>query len=122
MTIQKRPYGKSTIAMSAYNAIAISNGKTDKATIFDILIRVQHPLLGIRLLERSLNKLVRKNFVKEENGVYSLYDSKRRVIVARDLSDTRVDNKGIPRGGWKHWRVRDFADGLIPIEEAIRDI
>jgi hypothetical protein len=122
MVIQNRPYSRAVIAMSAYNAIAISGGRADKATIFDILIRVQHPLLEILQLERALKALVRRKYIKEENRFYSMYDSQRRVSVCRDLSDVRLNSNGIPVGGWKGWKVRDLADGLIPIEEVINGV
>jgi hypothetical protein len=58
MTVQKQPYSESTIGMSAYNAIAVLGGKANKATIFDMIFRVQHPLLEIKVLEKSLKHLL----------------------------------------------------------------
>jgi hypothetical protein len=120
MTVQKKPYSKSTIAMSAYNAIAINGGRADKATIFDILHRVQHPLLEIGVLERSLKHLLRRKYITRNGRIFSLIDPQRRIVVNRNLSDVRVDRKGIPRGGWKNWKVRDLENGFVPIEEVIK--
>jgi hypothetical protein len=120
MTVQKKPYCKSTIAMSAYNAIAINGGRADKATIFDILYRVQHPLLEVRILERSLRHLLRRKYIERNGRTFSLIDPQRRIVVNRDLSDIRVDRRGIPRGGWKRWRVKDLENGFVPIEEVIK--
>ena len=118
---QRQDYGRSTIAMSAYNAIATNGGSARKEIIFDILLRVQHPTLDIKLLESALERLLELNYIHESNGIYSIYDSQRRMIVARDLSTIYVDVLGIPRGGWDRWMIRD-SKGLIPAEEAIRGI
>lgn len=117
---QKYPYCKSTIAMSAYNAIAINTGSANISIIFDTLMRTQHPDLEIIFLEKSLKKLLKKKYVNKNKEIYSLKDKRRRLIVTRDLSDVIVDKDGMPRGGWNRWMARDVMKGLVPIEEIIK--
>lgn len=119
---QRSPYGKSTIAMSAYNAIALNGGKATFEEILEILITIQHPELKSELLQSSIDYLVDKDFIRIHNDKYCSRDPERRMIVSRDISDIYVDVTGIPRGGWNKWMIKDTTGKFVPAEEAINGV
>jgi len=107
----------STIAMSAYNVMAVTGGDgVDKVDLLQRLITLQHPDLGLEQLENALDSLTERNLIKEADSRFKVKDAKRRVIVNRSLKDVEVDEDGNVSGGWTGWKIKDHALGLIPIE------
>jgi hypothetical protein len=112
----------STVAVSAYNLVAVA-GKPLKATeIRERLASSQHVGLSIERTREALNGLVGRKLMRlAGDEAFDVVDPKRRVVVGRDRSDAQVLDDGAVTGGWNGWRVRERATrSAVPIEEVLR--
>lgn len=102
----------STIAMSAYNLVAIYAQPME----LDLLLSQVHAAHGIdqRRLEHALEQLRDRGWVTidEKRGCIDVRDLKRRVVKARDRRDM---------SGWSGWLVQCRQRGLITIDDAIAE-
>lgn len=120
-------YADSTVAMSAYNALALTGGSTlDK--LHSYLEVAAHPELDLEQSRRAAAELVERGLavkapVNSPDGatmLYRLVDAKRRLVVGRDRSDMVEDDDGRWSGGWERWMAREVSGALVSVEEVIK--
>lgn len=113
-------YAISTIAMSAYNVLAVS-GEIMTATQIKEALKQQHPGLEILQLREALDKLVKLHLIIRRKRAYQSRDVQRRPIIMRDKSDVQIDpDTGEVKGGWNNWMVKDQNCGLVSVFEVTR--
>lgn len=108
-----RTIATSTVAMTAYNALATGTG----ARAFDeVASAVSSWAFSSRLIvsetqiREAVGQLVRRGFVRELPGrLFDVADPMRRVVVSRDRSDA-----GTADAGWKGWRVHSRPVATVP--------
>jgi hypothetical protein len=112
----------STVAMSAYNLVAVAGRPLTEVEIRERLASSQHPGLGIERTREAVNALVSRHLMRlAGDGAFDIVDPLRRVVVGRDRSDAEVLDDGTVTGGWNGWRVRErSARAAVPIEEVLR--
>lgn len=102
----------STIAMSAYNLMAMAKGPVTASQLEEGLGVYGYPT---EALEDALGALIERGWVERgEDKLITLKDSLSRQAIQRDDSGEPGDD------GWRGWRVGDPINGLVQIEEAIR--
>ena len=112
------PYGESTVALSAYNLLALANRPMSTGEIAEELRKAQHPLAADDLFTRAVDGLVSRGFVNVRDGLVWSKDRKRRIIRRRKRDDVTVDSEtGRINGGWTGWTIDDPTDGPVAIEE-----
>lgn len=117
-------YADSTVAMTAYNLLALTGGST-LDDLLDSVRTMAHPELDLEQLRRAVAELVmRKLAVKapanSANGarmLYSIVDAKRRLVVGRNRADMVEEDDGSISGGWGFWVVRSVNGLLASIKE-----
>lgn len=120
-------YADSTIAMSAYNALALMNGG-GLDELFDSVCKAAHPELTREQFKRAVDELVGRRLlvrapVNSSGGArmhYSVADAQRRLVVGRHREDMIEEDDGRWSGGWNFWVVRSANGALQPMTEVIR--
>lgn len=102
-------YATSTVAMSAYNMLAVQGRPFTTKAIFNYLSSEPHPGLKKTQVKQGLAELKKLGLVRSSREGFQINDPKRRLCVSRDRSGD----------GWDGWKVRDLQRGLIPIEEVL---
>lgn len=123
---QVQVYSRSTVAMTAYNIIVDLMRQRDIRlnSDFIFLVSKQRHLyeLDKDLFDKSIRKLVAMGYVNYNGTCYTAKDSQLRHVTNRNLEDIELDGDGVPRGGWRDWKVKDLVRGLISIEGVINGI
>lgn len=118
--VRQEPYGASTVALSAYNLLALANRPMSVSEIAEELRKAQHPLASDDLFARAVAGLVERGFVHEGHGLVWSKDRRRRIVRRRNRTDVSVDAEtGRVDGGWTGWLIDDPSDGPVLVEEAI---
>lgn len=100
----------STIAMTAYNYIAIQPGPRSAGEILAGVQKMWSTMLEEKELAPALAALVSRRYVKLDptTGLYDVLDAQRRVVIARDRSDPT---------GWRGWLIgRRAQTKTVPLD------
>ena len=110
-------YADSTVAMTLYNVICRTSGDmSNPEALLPIVKKHAHQNLSLQQLRKVVRVMKRKGLLVPQGTSLRPCDRKRRIVVHRDRSDGRIDDKGRIRGGWNQWFCRDQVVGLVPLE------
>lgn len=114
------PIALSTLAMTLYNALALSRRTLDYADLMAHPVVVQqHGPVDRALAETALAELTKRGWVKIDCGsaAYRVADQAFRLCIKRNKLDAVEDpDTGVVSGGWHGWTLQDNT----PIEEVTR--
>lgn len=102
-------YAPSTVAMTAYNVLAI---KGEVVSMSNLFVEIEQHLPGLKksMLSNALAEIKKRGLVKSCRKGFEIIDRKRRPIISRDINGD----------GWDSWMIMDAQRGSIPIEEVLR--
>lgn len=114
-------YAPSTVAMTAYNLIALAKQPLHVEALEQKAREIQLPGLPRIEFGMGIGGLISRGRVKVLDGeMIDLVDSKYRLVKSRDRSDAyEVDEDGLPIGGWNGWLLQCCNGPLVPLEEVL---
>jgi len=117
-------YALSTIAMTAYNLLALAGGTMADEALRQRCQGVQLPGLDAGSFIEALVEMAAKGWVDYDRGSkqVDLKDPHCRLVKYRDRSDGGYDDDGNPVGGWGGWRVQCRRQGMISIDDVINEV
>lgn len=102
----------STVGMSSYHLMTEVGRPLSPSEIRFLAARHGH-LYPLEQVERALDKMVARGWVREVGDRYDLVDpSRRRVLARRQIDDA-------PDPGWEGWRLADGTPQGVPIETVV---
>ena len=115
----------STVALTAYNILAVTNGAMTAQALHRQAEQAQLKGLEQEQMDRALNELFRLGRVMVHDGLYACPDKRRRVVVTRLRNDVGEDEDGNITGGWQGWRVRALVPekanpDTLPLDEVLQ--
>ena len=118
-------FADSTVAMTAYNILAVTSGAMTARALHKHATQAQLNGLEQEQMDRALAELEVLGRVLVQGDLYTCADEKRRVVVTRKRDDVGEDADGNVTGGWQGWRVRalipDKANpDTLPLDEVLQ--
>lgn len=114
---RRQSIGASTVAITAYNILAVVRAKLTLKQLYERCCTMAHPDLDRELFDEAIAGLKKRNLVTGKVKL-GCADSKGRIVKTRNRDDWKITAKGVG-GGWTGWMVKD-GDRLVPIKEALR--
>lgn len=113
-------YAESTVAMTAYNLLAMATGPIERSSLLCRVRDVAMPGLEEQQFNSAIAKAMSRGYLHSIPGGIDVVDTKRRLVRSRDRSDVRVVG-GEVLGGWERWIVQCRQQGLITLQQAIEE-